>query len=87
MDKTAINLDDGCRRRHSFTLTDPAAGEVIYVDCGAVVANLMLEKSLESGTHANNELASRHGAGIPTLALYDQGLYTKIRRDNRDHTD
>lgn len=85
MDKTTINLDDSCRRKHSFTLTDPAAGEVICVDCGTVVSNLLLEKSPDWGTHANNELVSRHGVGIPTLAIYDQGLSTKIRRDNRDH--
>lgn len=85
MKKTTINLDDGCRRRHSCTLTDPASGEVICVDCGTVVSDILIEKRSEWSTYANKELIPRHGAGIPTLAIYDQGLYTKIGRGDRDH--
>src|SRR5918994_237460 len=86
MDESDIDLNNSCRTKHNIALTDPVAGEVICVDCGTVVSDLLLEKNPEWSTFANNELASRHGAGIPTLALYDRGLYTKIRRDNRDHT-
>ncbi len=40
----------------------------------------------EGGTYANKELVPRHSAGMPTLALYDQGLFTKIGRGDRDHS-
>lgn len=86
MDETAINLNNSCRTKHTFALTDPAAGEIICVDCGIVVSDLLLEKISEWSTHANNELVSRHRAGKPTLAIYDQGLSTKIGKDNRDHS-
>jgi transcription initiation factor TFIIIB Brf1 subunit/transcription initiation factor TFIIB len=74
MKKIDINLDDSCRRKHSFTLTDPASGEVICVDCGTVVSDILMEKRPEWSTYANKELVPRHGAGIPTLAIYESGF-------------
>lgn len=29
MDETTINLNNSCSRAHSYTVTDPVAGEVI----------------------------------------------------------
>lgn len=86
MDETTINLNNSCRRSHSYTLTDPVAGEVVCIDCGTVVSDILTEKRPEWGTYANNELIPRHGASIPTLAIYDQGLSTKIGRGNTDHS-
>jgi transcription initiation factor TFIIB len=86
MDETTINLNNSCRRSHSYTLTDPVAGEVVCIDCGTVVSDILMEKRQEWGTYANNDLIPRHGASIPTLAIYDQGLSTKIGRGNTDHS-
>lgn len=84
MDKTSSL--NSCKGKHSFILTDPAVGEVICVDCGAVVSDISMEKHPEWGIFVKNELVSRCGAGIPTMAIHDQGLATKIGRDDKDHT-
>lgn len=86
MDETTINPNNSCRRSHSYTLTDPVAGEIVCIDCGTVVSDILMEKRPEWGTYANNELIPRHGSSIPTLAIYDQGLSTKIGRGNTDHS-
>jgi transcription initiation factor TFIIB len=86
MDETTINPNNSCRRSHSFTITDPVVGEVVCIDCGTVVSDILTEKRPEWGTYANNELIPKRGAGIPTLAIYDQGLSTKIGRGNTDHS-
>jgi transcription initiation factor TFIIB len=86
MEETTINPNNSCRRSHSYTLTDPVAGEVICIDCGTVVSDIITEKRPIWGTYANNELIPRHGTSILTLAIYDQGLSTKIGRGNTDHS-
>jgi transcription initiation factor TFIIB len=86
MDETTINPNNSCRRSHSFTITDPVVGEVVCIDCGTVVSDILMEERPEWSIHANNELAPRHSASMPTLAIYDQGLSTKIGRGDRDHT-
>lgn len=48
MDETTINLNDSCRRKHSFTLTDPVAGEIVCIDCGTVISDILIEKHPES---------------------------------------
>jgi transcription initiation factor TFIIB len=86
MDETTINPNNSCRRSHSYTLTDPVAGEVVCIDCGTVVSDILMEKHPEWGTYANNELIPKRGTGIPTLVIYDQGLSTKIGGGNIDHS-
>jgi transcription initiation factor TFIIB len=81
------DIDNTCRRKHSFTLTDPGAGEVICVDCGKVISDRPVESDPEWGTSTNIELVSSYRGGMPmSLAIHDQGLSTKIGRENRDFT-
>jgi transcription initiation factor TFIIB len=85
MNKT-YDINNTCRKKHSFTLTDPAAGEVICIDCGTVVSERALETCQEWHEFTKNELVSRGRAGMPiSLAIHDQGLSTIIGRDNKDH--
>jgi transcription initiation factor TFIIB len=80
------DLNNTCRKKHSFTLTDTVAGEVICIDCGTVVSDRAMETCQERAL-TNNELASRGRTGMPmSLAVHDQGLSTIIGRGNKDHT-
>ncbi len=84
-----IDNNNTCRRKHSFTITDPAAGEVICIDCGMVISDRPLESFSEWQTFTYNDLVStgRGGRGMPmSLTIHDQGLSTKIGRENRDFT-
>jgi transcription initiation factor TFIIB len=85
MDEATINLNNSCTRSHSYTL-DPVAGEEVCIDCGKVVSDVLMDTHSEWFTYANKELVPRHSAGMPSLALYDQGLFTKIGSGDRDHT-
>lgn len=81
------DIDNRCKRKHSYTITDPAAGEVICIDCGTVVSERPLESFSEWQTLTYNDLVTTgRGRGMPvSLAKHDQGLSTKIGGDNRDH--
>jgi transcription initiation factor TFIIB len=81
------DIDNKCRRKHSFTLTDPGAGEVICIDCGQVISDRPVESLSEVGASSSVGLASSYRGGMPmSLAIHDQGLSTKIGRENRDFT-
>ena len=83
------DIDNTCKRRHSVTITDPAAGEVICIDCGTVISDKPLESFSEWQTFTYNDLVStgRGGRGMPiSLTIHDQGLSTKIGKENKDFT-
>jgi TFIIB zinc-binding len=82
------DIGNRCRRKHSFTITDPADGEVICIDCGTVISDRPLESYSEWQTFRYNDLVSTgRGGGMPmSLAIHDQGLSTKIGSENRDFT-
>jgi transcription initiation factor TFIIB len=82
------DIDNTCKRKHSFTITDPAAGEVICIGCGTVISDRPLESYSEWQTFTYNDLVSTgRGGGMPmSLTIHDQGLSTKIGRENRDFT-
>ena len=83
------NNNNNCKRKHSFTITDPVAGEVICIDCGMVISDRPLELFSEWETFTYNDLVSTGGGGrgMPvSLTIHDQGLSTKIGRENKDFT-
>lgn len=83
------DIDNTCKRKHSFTITDPAVGEVICIDCGMVISDKPIESFSEWQTFTYNDLVStgRGGRGIPmSLTIHDQGLSTKIGKENKDFT-
>ncbi len=82
------NIDNTCRSKHTFTLTDPAAGEVICSDCGVVISDRSRESYPEWKTFTKKGpvTSGRGGGGPISLAIHDQGLSTVIGRDNIDHT-
>ena len=68
-------------------MTDPAAGEIICIDCGVVISDRARESLPRWRTSTNNNLVSNGRGGRPmSLAMHDQGLSTMIGRGNRDHT-
>jgi transcription initiation factor TFIIB len=84
------NNNNNCKRKHSFTITDPVTGEVVCIDCGRVISDRPLESFSEWQTFTYNDLVStgrREGRGMPvSLTIHDQGLSTKIGRENKDFT-
>jgi transcription initiation factor TFIIB len=85
MDETSKNVS--CRRKHSITLVDPTAGEVVCVDCGIVISDVAENILPEWGIFTKNKQISSSRAGTPiSLAIHDKGLSTVIGRDNKDHT-
>jgi transcription initiation factor TFIIB len=81
------DISEICRRKHSHfhTLTDPTNGEVICIDCGAVITEKIAETRPEWSAFANAEIYSRSRVGMPmSLAIHDQGLSTVIGRNKRD---
>jgi transcription initiation factor TFIIIB Brf1 subunit/transcription initiation factor TFIIB len=84
---TPRNIDNTCRSKHTFTLTDPTAGEVICIDCGVVISDRSRESPPGWQIFTNNSPAIGGRGGRPmSLAIHDQGLSTIIGIDNRDHT-
>jgi transcription initiation factor TFIIIB Brf1 subunit/transcription initiation factor TFIIB len=45
------DINNTCRKNHSFTLTDPTAEEVICIDCGTVVSERALDMPREARIH------------------------------------
>lgn len=81
--RNRINL---CNKVHSSTITDADSGEVICITCGMVVSDKAIEMGSEWRSFTNSGV-SLSRVGIPTsLAKHDQGLSTKIGRENRDFT-
>lgn len=78
-----INL---CNKVHSSTITDADSGEVICITCGTVVSDKAIEIGPEWRSFTNSGV-SLSRVGMPTsLAKHDQGLSTKIGRENKDFT-
>lgn len=76
------NISSTCTRKHSFTLTDPAAGEVICTDCGTVISDKVAETLSDWHPIINSE----HRGGEPlTSDRHDQGFSTIIGREDKDH--
>jgi transcription initiation factor TFIIB len=83
------DIGNTCKRKHSFTITDPAVGEVICIDCGMVISDRPLESFSEWQKFTYNDLISTGGGGrgLPmSLTIHDQGLSTWIGRENKDFT-
>jgi transcription initiation factor TFIIB len=83
------DIGNTCKRKHSFTITDPAVGEVICIDCGMVISDRPLESFSEWQKFTYNDLISTGGGGrgLPmSLTIHDQGLSTRIGRENKDFT-
>jgi transcription initiation factor TFIIB len=83
------DIGNTCKRKHSVTITDPAAGEVICIDCGTVISDKPLESFSEWQTFTYNDLYStdKGGRGMPiSLTIHDQGLSTNIGKENKDFT-
>jgi transcription initiation factor TFIIB len=81
--RNRINL---CNKVHSSTITDADSGEVICITCGMVVSDKAIEIGPEWRSFTNSGV-SLSRVGMPTsLAKHDQGLSTKIGRENRDFT-
>ena len=60
---------------HVHTMTDPAAGEIICIDCGVVISDRARESLPRWRTSTNNNLVSNGRGGRPmSLAMHDQGL-------------
>jgi transcription initiation factor TFIIB len=71
---------------HTSTITDADSGEVICITCGAVVSDKAIEIGPEWCFFTNSGV-SLSRVGMPTsLAKHDQGLSTRIGRENRDFT-
>lgn len=83
------DIGNTCKRKHSFTITDSAVGEVICIDCGMVISDRPLESFSEWQKFTYNDLISTGGGGrgLPmSLTIHDQGLSTRIGRENKDFT-
>ncbi|MGH9988316.1 MAG: transcription initiation factor IIB, partial [Nitrososphaeraceae archaeon] len=75
-----------CNKVHTSTITDADSGEVICITCGTVVSDKAIEIGPEWRSFTNSGV-SLSRVGMPTsLAKHDQGLSTKIGRENRDFT-
>ncbi len=71
---------------HTSTITDADSGEVICITCGTVVSDKAIEIGPEWRSFTNSGV-SLSRVGMPTsLAKHDQGLSTRIGRENRDFT-
>jgi transcription initiation factor TFIIB len=79
------NRTNMCNNVHTSTITDADSGEVICITCGTVVSDKAIEIGPEWRSFTNSGVSLR--VGMPTsLAKHDQGLSTKIGRENRDFT-
>ena len=80
------NRTNLCNKVHISTITDADSGEVICITCGAVVSDKAIEIGPEWRSFTNSGV-SLSRVGMPTsLAKHDQGLSTRIGRENRDFT-
>ena len=80
------NRTNMCNKVHTSTITDADSGEVICITCGTVVSDKEIEIGPEWRSFTNSGV-SLSRVGMPTsLAKHDQGLSTKIGRENRDFT-
>ena len=80
------NRTNMCNKVHTSTITDADSGEVICITCGTVVSDKAIEIGPEWRSFTNSGV-SLSRVGMPTsLAKHDQGLSTKIGRENRDFT-
>jgi len=80
------NRTNLCNKVHTSTITDADSGEVICITCGAVVSDKAIEIGPEWRSFTNSGV-SLSRVGMPTsLAKHDQGLSTRIGRENRDFT-
>jgi transcription initiation factor TFIIB len=80
------NRTNLCNKTHTSTITDADSGEVICITCGAVVSDKAIEIGPEWCFFTNSGV-SLSRVGMPTsLAKHDQGLSTRIGRENRDFT-
>jgi transcription initiation factor TFIIB len=80
------NRTNLCNKTHTSTITDADSGEVICITCGAVVSDKAIEIGPEWCFFTNSGI-SLSRVGMPTsLAKHDQGLSTRIGRENRDFT-
>ena len=78
------NRTNLCNIEHTSTITDADSGEVICITCGAVVSDKAIGPEWRSFTNSGVSLSR---VGMPTsLAKHDQGLSTRIGRENRDFT-
>jgi transcription initiation factor TFIIB len=80
------NRTNLCNKVHTSTITDADSGEVICITCCAVVSDKAIEIGPEWRSFTNSGV-SLSRVGMPTsLAKHDQGLSTRIGRENRDFT-
>lgn len=80
------NRTNMCNKVHTSTITDADSGEVICITCGMVVSDKAIEMGPEWRSFTNSGV-SLSRVGMPTsLAKHDQGLSTKIGRENKDFT-
>jgi hypothetical protein len=68
---TPHDIDNACISKHTFTLTDPVAGEIICINCGVVISDKSQESRSRRQTFTKNGLATGGRGGRPaSLAIY-----------------
>ncbi len=66
-------------------ITDPSRGEIICMNCGAVIEEHLIDDGPEWRAFTNEEKGRRARVGSPsTLSLHDKGLSTEIGWEDRD---
>ena len=81
------DIDNKCRRKHSFTLTDPGVGRLsVLIAARSFLTDQWNHSQRWEHLQASGSLQVIEVECPCHSAIHDQGLSTKIGRENRDFT-